>query len=252
MSCEIISELETVVAVGAVIGEGTFSTVYKGTLQSRYNSSKPLAIKCITPIVEPQMLENELRCLTILNGKQNVVPLLFASRHKDKLALVMPYFEHDRFNRLVRRFKCNHVREYMYQLFLSMEHIHSHDIIHRDVKPNNFLYSARTKQCALVDFGLAQTIEQCAGAKALSKNPVPEDIRVPLEDLTITNANTGRVSLCDKPKKRKNRNEDSTVARGKGNCSCRGHAKICRECLATPAVNAARAGTAGYRPPEVY
>lgn len=34
-------------------------------------------------------------------------------------------------------------------------------------------------------------------------------------------------------------------------CSCCGHPQVCRRCLAKPAQYAARAGTSGFRPPEV-
>ena len=44
----------------------------------------------------------------------------------------------------------------MRQLMLAMEHLHVNGIIHRDVKPSNFLYDYRNRRGVLVDFGLAQ------------------------------------------------------------------------------------------------
>lgn len=248
MSARTIPELDHILEIGSVIGEGTFSTVYHGVFNSKYaRETLParLAIKCITPIVEPQMLENELQCLTKLEGKNNVIQLLFAVRHRDQLALVMPYFEHEKFCRLIRRFKAEDVRKYMSELLLALSHIHSHNIIHRDIKPNNFLYSTKTTKCALVDFGLAQV---SAKTESLPVKMDADEQRQPLEDITLTGniTNNVRMSLCDKPRKRKSEDISS-----KPKCCCHGHPNVCRLCIGTPAVVAARAGTAGYRPPEV-
>eukprot|EP00475_Leptophrys_vorax_P032762 TRINITY_DN50963_c0_g1_i2.p1 TRINITY_DN50963_c0_g1~~TRINITY_DN50963_c0_g1_i2.p1 ORF type:complete len:316 (+),score=81.08 TRINITY_DN50963_c0_g1_i2:438-1385(+) len=50
-----------------------------------------------------------------------------------------------------------HVSMYMRALFESLAHIHEHGLIHRDIKPNNFLHCLKTGEFLLVDFGLAQT-----------------------------------------------------------------------------------------------
>ncbi|KAJ1556517.1 hypothetical protein HK096_000400 [Nowakowskiella sp. JEL0078] len=44
----------------------------------------------------------------------------------------------------------------MKALFSALNHMHSKNIIHRDIKPSNFLYDMETQTGVLVDFGLAQ------------------------------------------------------------------------------------------------
>lgn len=45
----------------------------------------------------------------------------------------------------------------MKALFISLAHLHSHSVIHRDVKPSNFLYAPENGgRGVLLDFGLAQ------------------------------------------------------------------------------------------------
>ena len=51
----------------------------------------------------------------------------------------------------------NSIACYMRSLFVSLAHLHHHGIIHRDVKPSNFLYAPENGgRAVLLDFGLAQ------------------------------------------------------------------------------------------------
>lgn len=49
-----------------------------------------------------------------------------------------------------------HIRSYMQNLMAALADIHSRGIIHRDVKPANFLYDYAGQTGVLVDFGLAE------------------------------------------------------------------------------------------------
>lgn len=68
----------------------------------------------------------------------------------------MPYLAHDRFQDFYSRMDVAEVQCYMKNLLIALRHVHRFNVIHRDVKPSNFLYNRRKRQFLLVDFGLAQ------------------------------------------------------------------------------------------------
>ena len=44
----------------------------------------------------------------------------------------------------------------MYNLLSCLEDIHKCGVVHRDLKPDNFLYDLETHKCLLIDFGLSE------------------------------------------------------------------------------------------------
>ncbi|KOB53711.1 Lethal (1), partial [Operophtera brumata] len=62
------------------------------------------------------------------------------------------------------------VRRYMRALLTALRHVHSFGVIHRDVKPSNFLYDRENRRYLLVDFGLAQRLEASPPPPAHSGN----------------------------------------------------------------------------------
>ncbi|OJD25275.1 CDC7 protein kinase [Blastomyces percursus] len=177
------------------IGEGTFSTVYKAedlhydTYENdwdweyksydrdheRGNDLQPsdrdpskskrkgsrsripyVALKKIYVTSSPSRIQNELELLSDLRGSRSVCPLITAFRHQDQVVAVLPYFPHTDFRVQYRTFLVSDMRHYFRSLFTALHAVHKADIIHRDIKPTNFLYNPKLRRGVLVDFGLAE------------------------------------------------------------------------------------------------
>ncbi|KAI8429384.1 hypothetical protein MSG28_000028 [Choristoneura fumiferana] len=142
------------------IGEGTFSSVFLGSLrqESGLPDSKKrwYAIKHLVPTTHPTRVAHELRCLREIGGKNHVIGVDLCLRNFDSVVFIMPYIPHRKFTEYVGEMDTDELRQYMRALMTALRHVHSFGVIHRDVKPSNFLYNRDKRLYALVDFGLAQ------------------------------------------------------------------------------------------------
>ncbi|XP_064004053.1 cell division cycle 7-related protein kinase isoform X1 [Pogoniulus pusillus] len=153
---EAVPQLVNVFKIKEKIGEGTFSSVYLATAQLQTGYEEKMALKHLIPTSHPLRIAAELQCLTVAGGQDNVMGVKYCFRKNDHVVIVMPYLEHESFLDILNSLSFEEVREYMFNLFKALRRIHHFGIVHRDVKPSNFLYNRQLKEYALVDFGLAQ------------------------------------------------------------------------------------------------
>lgn len=151
------------------IGEGTFSTVYRAVLKQNPDSDQEFALKYIIPTSHPDRILSELSCLVRIGGCQNVMGVKLTVREKDNIVIVMPYFRHCRFQDFYHDMSVEEVQDYLRNLCLALKRVHKFNVIHRDVKPGNFLYDRNAKKYALVDFGLAQAVPTRSKGKLATK-----------------------------------------------------------------------------------
>lgn len=155
------------------LGEGSFSVVYKAL---DVDSRKYVALKAITKTSSPTRILEELSFLKLLGGRNNCMGLLKCFRSEDQVVAVLPYFEATDFREFVSSASIADIKRYMHSLLTAVEHVHSSNIIHRDLKPSNFLYNKELERGMLIDFGLAQyemETKDGGAAKAGEKNPAP-------------------------------------------------------------------------------
>ncbi|XP_053549098.1 cell division cycle 7-related protein kinase [Bombina bombina] len=332
-----VPQLRNIFYITSKIGEGTFSSVYLAMARLNSGEDKKFALKHLIPTSHPARIAAELQCLITAGGEDNVMGVKYCFRNNDHVVIVMPYLEHEPLSDILHSLSFEEVKEYMFNLLKALKRIHYFGIVHRDVKPSNFLYNRRLKQFALVDFGLAQGTagtkiellkalqmkkqESCSQNKlhTISGNRVPQNILLSRElahpsaskhsvkkywSYSETEINPGKDGKegflgqstqrsvfgernfnvhsiinqgnttvnCVKQSKlmdvtsrklatRKavpSKNPSSSVARKPTStcppnltCDCYGRDQVCNICLARARQVAPRAGTPGFRAPEV-
>lgn len=92
--------------------------------------------------------------MIIQRGKNFCSKLYEVIREEDRITLVMNYVPHLPFQTYHSNATTSVVKDYMRKLLTALSHVHANGIIHRDIKPGNFLYNIGG-DCLLIDFGLA-------------------------------------------------------------------------------------------------
>ncbi|XP_045761324.1 cell division cycle 7-related protein kinase-like [Maniola jurtina] len=270
-----LPKLEKIFDVHKKIGEGTFSSVYLGSLKQ--HSTLPdaekrwFAIKHLVPTAHPARIEHELRCLRDMGGKDNVIGVELCLRNLDTIVFVMPYIPHKKFSEYVGNMDAEEVRQYMSALLVALRHVHSFGVIHRDIKPSNFLYDRENRRYLLVDFGLAQRAvaepppaaleaprkrarEQDECVSVCDAKRMALDLSLGARCTNIAAPVAPRRAILPKvqiPKQNIPKNTPGEFVPRAGLCLCANVGGVCTACAARPGARAPRAGTQGFRPPEV-
>uniref|UniRef100_A0AC34QPM8 Protein kinase domain-containing protein n=1 Tax=Panagrolaimus sp. JU765 TaxID=591449 RepID=A0AC34QPM8_9BILA len=144
-----------------LIGKGAFGMVYQA--KCRQDETKTVAVKEILKKKTSDPTDVaicEIKLVKELGGKRNILPTLKTHESegfKDMGSfIVMDYFPHDPFLKVINDLTEEEIIHYAVNLISALEYLHSNLIIHRDVKPDNFLYNRAERRYALIDFGLSQ------------------------------------------------------------------------------------------------
>uniref|UniRef100_A0A9R1SM46 non-specific serine/threonine protein kinase n=2 Tax=Cyprinus carpio TaxID=7962 RepID=A0A9R1SM46_CYPCA len=142
-----------------VIGEGSFGRVYKGR---RKFSGQVVALKFIPKVGRSEKdLRSLKREIDIMRGLKhpNIVLLLDSFETEREVVVVTEYAEGELFQILEDDGSLpeNQVREIACQLVSALYYLHSHRILHRDMKPQNILLG-KGGVVKLCDFGFARAM----------------------------------------------------------------------------------------------
>lgn len=146
---------------GSVLGEGSESTVYLGTVGSQKVAAKVVKIRGYDDLTR---FKREMAVIAALTPHPHIACLVGADPTPGRRAIVLPHMEmgdlatliHDRGVRLGDYLSMC----YALQVADALSHVHARGFVHRDVKSANVLVSSDWRGVRLSDFGLAdKTVE---------------------------------------------------------------------------------------------
>ncbi|KAL7752947.1 kinase subunit of RNA polymerase II carboxy-terminal domain kinase I [Sorochytrium milnesiophthora] len=163
-----VSEYETI----SQVGEGTYGKVFKARHRVRNDL---VALKRVRIEVEkegfPITALREIKLLQSLTHV-NIVKLQDIATDKDAIYMVCEYMDHDLSGILgspTVRFEAQHIKCIVQQMLAGLGYLHSHGIVHRDLKGSNLLLN-RHGHLKLADFGLARSLtRKLMGSKEYQK-----------------------------------------------------------------------------------
>ncbi|CAD8067977.1 unnamed protein product [Paramecium sonneborni] len=141
--------------IGELIGQGQFANVYKIT--NKKNNQK-YALKVFQKValknlnVDNVSVAKEIKIMRQLKHP-GIIKIYEVYEDKEFICIVMELMQYS-----MKQQKKKHAEhqcaQIMLQLFMMLQYIHDHKIIHRDIKPDNILYKNQDTIC-ICDFGLA-------------------------------------------------------------------------------------------------
>jgi polo-like kinase 1 len=148
------------VCLGPCLGKGGFAKVYLAKSSKTRNERVAIKVvprKRISKPEQEQKIENEIEIQSTCCHK-NILQLLSHWSDPEKICLVLEYCPNRTLSHLlklspIRRVPEDASVEIIYQVIDAVSYLHSHGIIHRDIKLGNILLNRRVAK--LADFGLA-------------------------------------------------------------------------------------------------
>ncbi|XP_004301732.1 PREDICTED: uncharacterized protein LOC101298433 [Fragaria vesca subsp. vesca] len=141
-------------------GSGGYGTVYRARSK---NDRTRVAIKCPHANAHKSHVNNELRMLERFGGRNFVIKYEGCIKNGNSSCFVLQHVEHDRPEVLKREIDVRELRWYGYCLFRALASLHKQGIVHRDIKPGNFLFSRKANKGYLIDFNLSMDLHQKYG-----------------------------------------------------------------------------------------
>ena len=136
------------------IGEGAFGKIFSG---KNINTNEDVAIK-IEEYSENSMLENEAKIYNYLRDKYGIPSLKACGKEGNYYYIVINLLGKSLDDKRIEcrgNLSLKTVLAMGLQMLKRIETVHKEGILHRDIKPDNFLLCINSEILHLIDFGLA-------------------------------------------------------------------------------------------------
>ena len=131
------------------LGSGAFGKLYMGR---HIYTDELVAIK-LQAVDGAVVIQNEAKILKLLLDVEGV-PKIKTFGKQDGIYYMVIELLSEPVERLFKNISNKRVLNYMVDLVRIIERVHNSGVIHRDIKPDNILFTNRNKIC-LIDFGLS-------------------------------------------------------------------------------------------------
>ena len=135
-----------------VLGKGKFGTIYLAHIRS---SGRNVAIKTELRNQDYRSIKHEVKIMNYLfrNNFKQLPMIYWYGNYQTLVCLVMTYYEDTLEKYIKTQPLITTKNNIMIQCIHIFEHIHKYFVLHRDIKPQNFMM--KDNKIYLIDFGLA-------------------------------------------------------------------------------------------------
>jgi serine/threonine protein kinase len=152
--------------VRGLLGRGGFAEVYEAW---DLELERQLAIKVLRPDIAwtsgmLQRFKQETRMVAKLQHA-NILPIHFVGEGEGLVYYAMPHLEGESLSSLLRRrgsLSPRRALDLAIPALHALQHAHEHDLVHRDIKPDNIMVD-KSGRPVLMDFGIAKQLDADGG-----------------------------------------------------------------------------------------
>ena len=143
-----------------LIYDGTTSCVYHAVRESDQTSVIIKTLKSEYPTIEQiSHLRHEYKILQSLEIKGIIKPLALES-YQNGLALILSDFGGEPLKNFInaQKFELSQFLQIAIQLSSTLAQLHQNKILHKDIKPHNILFNAKTGNVEIIDFSISSRL----------------------------------------------------------------------------------------------